>query len=227
MNRLKKVVVNVKKIKGHTGYDIVINDDSASVQNYLDAFNRAIIELPISRVRTNQKDCKGCDLCCAERAPLTWIDVINLKTALKLKREPLNRVLKNISYIVVDGPVVDIMMRRGKDNKCIFLDRQNKLCKIYHFRPLVCQVFICAPGSNAARWLWEIIVNQGEDELVRRWLLDARSKKTLPVFDKGFRPRPKISDWHPTAFAGKKSYREVLIKNICPPELWSLIRNNY
>jgi len=223
---MSKVEVAVKKFQGANGYDIAVKAGDASVQDYLDALNKAIEVLPLSRARDDRKDCPGCDLCCAERAPLTWIDAVNLKVPLGIKETAfdLPEMLKHAGYIVVDGPVVDIMLRRGKDNKCIFLNRKDKLCTIYPHRPLVCQAFICAPGTGRAKWLWEVVVNQGEDELVRQWLLQAGKKEGGPVYDEGYRPRPRLADWQPNAFTGKNSYREVLIKDVCPPKLWKLLR---
>lgn len=214
----RKVLVGIYQCQGESGYDIAINDREATVQDYLDALNKAIAELPLTRARAQRSACAGCDLCCAERAPLTWIDILQLSVG---KRDfSLGGLLRKVAYIVVDGPVVDIMLRRGKDGKCIFLDRTSRLCGIYSRRPLVCQVFICAPATGRARRLWEITVNKGEDELVRRWLGEALTKGYTPCFDEGYNPCPRLEDWVPTPYTGKTSYREVAIKELVPRGLW-------
>lgn len=222
----QKVQITVVKFGRENGYDVKINDEYASVQDYLNALNKAIETLPLTRARSGRKDCAGCDLCCAERAPLTWIDVINLKRHFNIKERhfDIQALLKKIGYTVIDGPVVDIMLRRGKDNKCIFLHKEKKLCNIYQFRPLVCQAFICAPSTRRAIWLWELVVNKGEDELVRRWLLEAQRTGRNLIYDKGYNPGPCLSDWEPTPFSNKYSYREVLLKDLCSQKLWKLLK---
>jgi len=217
-----KVEVTLTKFKGANGYDIRVRQEDATLQDYLDALNRSIEILPLSRARARRNHCAGCDLCCAERTPLTWIDVIGLKKAMKIKVKgiPVTKILRQAGYIMVDGPVVDIMLRRGKDDKCIFLNRDTGLCTIYPFRPMVCQAFICAPATPRAKKLWEAAVNQGEDELVKMWLTECRAEGKKPVYDQGYQPRPNIRDWAPNAFTGKHAYGQILIKDICTPKLW-------
>jgi len=215
-----KVLVTPKRFGNKWGYDLAVTDSRASVQDYLNALNRVIEEFPLSRGRKKVRACAGCDLCCAERAPLTWIDVLRLQEYLGFADLSLQEVLDKVGYIVVDGPVVDIMLRRDSDERCIFFNRQNRLCTIYPARPLVCQTFICCPGTRRAAGVRETVVNCGEDELVRRWLMQAREKGEKPGIHEGHRPSPRLVDWPPNGFSGKKHYRQVLLKEICPPETW-------
>ncbi len=214
------VQVLAKMFGKRMGYDVVVRDGGASVQDYLDALNGAIEELPLSRGRRKTAACRGCDLCCAERAPLTWVDVLNLEKHLKTGRLSLQQLLDRVGNILVDGPVVDITLRRNEDGSCIFLDRESRLCSVYPARPLVCQTFICCPASRRAARMRDLVVNSGEDELVRRWLLHSGKKGEEPAFHEGYRPRVRIEDWRPNAFTGKKHYRRVLLKELCPPDLW-------
>lgn len=226
--RLKKKVLVLTVRYGHEiGYDVQVNDDYASVQDYLDALNDGIGRLSLTRARNSVDFCAGCDLCCSERAPLTWIDVVNLNMLLN-DGQPISNLqdlLGKISYIAIDGPVIDIMLRREQDNRCIFLNKEKKTCSIYQHRPLVCQAFICAPSSYRASWVWEEIVNKGEDELVRKWLLECRSQGRKPVYNRGNNVSYRFSDWKPNPFSGKDSYGEIMIKDLCPPRLWKLLRD--
>ena len=220
MKKTNAVQVLLQNFNGDYGYDLVVTDDSATIQDYLDALNYAIEKYTLTRGRKKVALCQGCELCCAERAPLTAIDLSNIKDYLKVCDESLQKTLDRIGYIVVNGPAVDITLRRGEDERCVFLGRKNKLCSIYSARPLVCQTFICCPSSIKAARLREIIVNYGEDELVRQWLVQASEKGDPPGFHEGFRPKINIKDWKPNVFSAKRNYREVTIKEISPPNLW-------
>ena len=220
MNRTNAVQVLLQNFDNAYGYDLTVTDESATVQDYLDALNHAIEEYSLTRSRKKVSSCQGCELCCAERAPLTAIDLFNIKAYLKVSDETLQKTLDQIGYVVVNGPAVDITLRRGEDERCVFLGRKNKLCSIYSARPLVCQTFICCPSSTKAARLKEIIVNYGEDELVRQWLVQASEKGGAPGFHEGIRPKINIKDWKPNVFSAKRNYREVTIKEISPPNLW-------
>ncbi|BAF58735.1 MAG: YkgJ family cysteine cluster protein [Pelotomaculum sp.] len=201
------------------GYDLVVKDEAASVQDYLDAVCRIIREYPLSRTRKKAPSCAGCDLCCKERAPLTWIDVLNLRKYLKMDKAALQEFLDLAGYILVDGPAVDITLRRT-GRGCVFLNRQSRLCSVYPARPLVCQTFFCCPVSRRAAGLRQYVVNAGEDELVRQWLLQAGKRGGAPAFHEGYRPKLRLGDWQPNAFTGREHYRQVLLKELCPPRLW-------
>ncbi|MCF8010737.1 MAG: YkgJ family cysteine cluster protein [Clostridiales bacterium] len=226
---MNKVNINIVKFKGKTGYDVKVRDVHAAVQDYLDALNYAIDYSPVDRLRApGRNTCAGCDLCCRERAPLTWIDVLNLRKLLESDDAAfdIQRILKKIAYISVDGPVVDIILLRRKDNKCIFLDRESSLCSIYKYRPMVCQLYICSPATQRAKRLWEVIVNTGEDELVRNWLLHIQRTGQKMLFNEGCKPCPRLDDYKPTVFKGKNSYKDILIKDVCPPKLWKALLGN-
>lgn len=228
----RRVIVEPVKISGVLGYDLWVADDMATVQDYLNALNEAIRRIPFYRSRSNRRRCKGCDRCCAERIPLTWIDVCMLKRALPSNgwetggRGEVGQIIRRVGYVTVIGPVVDITLRRDEDGCCIFLDRQRRICKVYRFRPLVCQTFICCPSSQRAVKLRETVVNKGEDELVRQWLLEARKLGTAPLYDEGRKPRPNLKDWPPTPFTGKEEYRQILLRDVCSPVLWRKLRRN-
>ncbi len=208
----QKIAVFPRFFSGARGYDLLIRDPGASVQDYLDALNPAIESLPLQRTRRAAQNCRGCEGCCAERAPLTVIDFWRLREAVGEKSP--EAFFNRYTTVIVQGPVVDIVLRRDEDGRCAFLDRKTKLCRIYGARPFVCQTFVCSPASRRALALREAVVNSGEDELVRLWF------RTGAIIHQGQDPRPNRKDWPPTPFAGKKRYREVLLREVLPAPLW-------
>lgn len=222
MLKAGKVVVLPKQFGKTTGYDLVVTGRQASVQDYLDALNRAVEVLPLSRSRKKTAGCAGCDLCCGERAPLTWPDMLRIEKHLGFSGD-LQHLLDRVGNIAVDGPVVDITLRRGEDGRCSFLDRERRLCTIYPARPLVCQTFICCSGTSRAAGVRKWVVNLGEDELVRQWLKRAVEEGLEPLYHEGRRPGLRLDDWRPNAFSGKKKYRQVLLREILPAGLWKQV----
>lgn len=211
------------KYGGRLGYDLAVTGEGATVQDYLDALCAAMEKEPFYRAKNAGGRCEGCPLCCAERAPLTYIDVLRLMGYTGFSGGLL-RFLDQSAFVVASGRVVDIVLRRGEDDFCIFLNRKNCLCAVYPARPLVCRTYICSPLSRRAAKLKELVVNAGEDELVRRWLEEGCREGRRPVPHAGVRPRPRLSDWEPNAFTGRSCYREVLLKEICPPAFWRELR---
>ncbi len=204
---------------GRLGYDLAVTGEGATVQDYLDALGAAIKKVPFYRAKNAGGRCFGCPLCCAERAPLTYIDVLRLKSYTGFSGD-LGQFLDRAAFIVANGRAVDIVLRRREDGFCLFLDEKSFLCTVYPVRPLVCQTYICGPLSRRAAKLKELVVNAGEDELVRCWLTEACREGKRPVPHAGVRPRPRLSDWEPNAFTGRKDYRDVLLREICPPAFW-------
>lgn len=203
------------KLQGVIGYDVVITNNSATVGDYINALDELIISGDLFRSRDNVRCCTGCDLCCRERAPLTWIDVLTLARGLGLTTEPLGPILDKVGKITIAGPVVDIVLRRNSSGNCGLLNPQTKLCRVYQFRPLACRTFICCPTTRRADQLREVVINKGEDELVRRWIEGLKAA--------GERAGNHLSpeDYPQSAFAGKSKYDDVLLSELCSPVLWS------
>ncbi len=214
-----KVEIAVRKIKG-LGYDVIVRDPGASVEDYLTALDRAIAEAGLYRARApGRTGCHGCDRCCAERLPLTWIDYLNLRAAAA-PDAGLEAFLSVYGHVLVDGPAVDITLAADPAGRCCFLDPDRKICRVYPARPLTCRTYVCCPSTTRARRLRAVLVNRGEDELVRQWLLAAHRRSKPPLIHEGFRPRPRLADWPPTPFSGHTTYREVPLQAVCPPNLW-------
>jgi len=204
-------------IKGRAGYDILVNDPEATVQDYIDALERFIEENTCYRSRVpDLASCYSCDLCCRERIPVTLVD------AVRLSDRGLQETVANLLHVFVDGRVVDITMGLDETGRCIFLDRGKRLCTAYQKRPLVCRTFICCPSTRKARQLREEIVNAGEDELVRAWF-GIKGKNRSPIIHEGVAPRPHPADYAKTAFYGVDEYSRVKLKKVCSPGLWNML----
>lgn len=203
------------KLQGVIGYDVVITNNSATVGDYINALDELIISGDLFRSRDNVRCCTGCDLCCRERVPLTWIDVLTLARGLGLTTEPLGPILDKVGKITIAGPVVDIVLRRDSSGNCGLLNPQTKLCRVYQSRPLVCSTFICCPTTRRADQLREVVINKGEDELVRRWI------EGLKASGERAGSHLCLEDYPPSAFAGKSKYDDVLLSGLCSPALWS------
>ncbi|WP_170157690.1 YkgJ family cysteine cluster protein [Thermodesulfitimonas autotrophica] len=207
------VKVLLQRFGAAQGYDLVITAKRATVQDYLDALNRAFTGLELTRVRRPEvRACRGCDRCCAERAPLTIIDSFLLSRVTGCSS--LSEFLSRYGYVAVTGPVVDITLRRLDDGYCIFLDRQARTCRVYPVRPFVCQTFFCCPATGRALAVREAVVNSGEDELVRRWL------KTRRVVHYADRPHVNPRDWLKNPFTGRWRYDAVRLRALLPGRLW-------
>jgi len=211
-------------VYGQKGYDLEVADPQATVGDYLAALNQYILRENCSRQRAPKtKACAGCDRCCAERIPLTAVDLLNLSRATE--EESWARLLGRHTFISVEGPVVDITLRREADGRCSFLDPLTGRCRIYCHRPLVCQTFICCPVTLRAQEVREQVVNLGEDEAVRRWGELAGPEGTPPVheaLDFAFDPQ----DYPPNAFTGRLDFNEIKVRDLVTPDLWQRLKPN-
>lgn len=224
--KIQKVEAKLIQIndKGHfrgNGLDIIINHDEASVADYCSEVEEFILAGGYDRERSQVTCCEGCDTCCRERIPLTAVDAFLLwqHAASDLS---LTRFLQRYAYVTVDGRVVDIALAQNSSGKCVFLDYEQQKCLHYQARPLVCRSYICTPMSTRARQLRDVLVNSGEDELVRQWCtLD--NGKPGPVHE-ALEPELRQEDWLPGSWSGKTDYRQVLIKDVVSPSLWEKLR---
>lgn len=236
-----KVSVKEERFKsGEKGYSVAVLAEDASVQDYLDALNQGILTLDLFRVRgSHNHGCKGCDACCAERMPLTLVDLIILAESPVVSEwikqrgldpgdweQVLMALVRRFCRVYAHGSTVDITLALAEDGKCPFLDRKTGTCGSYDFRPLVCQAYICCPVSGDALSLRESVVNAGEDEFVRRWLSCASDNDLDFWFHEGDDPQVNPEDWKPGPFTGKESYAEVLLKDVVSEELWRRLKQD-
>lgn len=225
----KSVQIFSKQFKAGAGYDLRIVDETATIMDYLDAINAFIDDKNLLRGE-RLTACKGCDGCCWERLPLTYIDVLKLlqappvQTALTDEQPLLTEFLAKFAYVYVEGPAVDITFGHKPHGACLWLDEARSSCRHYAWRPLVCQSFICSPSSKNAKELRSAIINQGMDELVRQALLTADAAALPLVIHDAYNPSIDPTDWPENPFSGKTAYDQVLLRDLCTVELWRNLR---
>lgn len=73
--------------------------------------------------------CKRCSYCCTLRVKLGLFDILRIMKSSYKRREYIEKDYKG-------KPV--IKMIKGD---CFFLDRKNKKCKIYEYRPKTCKIY--------------------------------------------------------------------------------------
>jgi Fe-S-cluster containining protein len=207
------------ELEGIIGYDLEILNSQATIQDYLDGLNRYIEAGEFTRGRSTVKECAGCDGCCAERIPLTNIDIFRLRQIPGVSGNNLTEILSYCAQIDLEPPLVDILLKRDEAGTCIFLYKDAKRCKNYVHRPLVCQTFICCPTTERAQALRSLIVNSGEDELVRLWLMESFLNEKLLTHN-NMLTKLKWTDWEENLFTGKVNYDQILIKDLCSEKLW-------
>jgi Fe-S-cluster containining protein len=214
--------------RGKLGYDIRLNHPEATVEDYRQALNRWLDTARWYRSRHPEiNDCAGCDRCCQERIPLTVVDLDKLRLNLSSPPKSVLKAVERWGHTAVQGPVADITLKRQANGACLFLDPLTFRCKIYAFRPLVCETFICCPSTLRAQQLREAVVNRGEDELIRQWLLALSAKgvniEQNPPVDAGRKLQLSLKDWPATPFSGGRNFSEVRLKDLCEPDLWRIL----
>ena len=131
----------------------------------------------------------------------------------------LDEFFKRFTYVAVSGRAVDISLSRKPDERCLFLDKESKRCLQYEKRPFVCRTYLCTNYSRRLTRLRGAIVNSGEDELVRLWLLTATNDKY--IMHEALEPAINPADWPENVWTGKQHFDEVIIKDIVSPALWA------
>jgi len=224
-----KVHIFSRRFKKSAGYDLLVRDESAAVQDYLDAINAYIEDENLTRGE-NLKVCKGCDGCCRERLPLTHIDVLKMLQAPGVQdtlaggRPPLLEFLAKFAHVYVEGPAVDIIFGRELHGACVWLKEAAGCCENYAWRPLVCQSYVCSPSSGKAKEIRSAIINQGMDELVRQAILTAGKAGVPLIMHEAYDPSVSLEDWPENPFSGKINYGEILLRDLCSDVLWNELR---
>ena len=199
------------------GCDVRVLDPQATVADLMDALDEF--------AAGHLADCKGCDGCCQERAPLLSADVPALAEMLSGNSAwPAHAVVAAFGLLQVDDGVSDVMLRRDADGVCARLDRENRCCTIWPRRPFVCRSHFCLPRSDSLERLRQDIANLGLNELTRL-LLAEEAIGAPPVDGDRLAERLNGDDYPPNAFSGKTDYRDILLKDCADSELWQELRS--
>ncbi|MCL2496819.1 MAG: hypothetical protein FWF04_05325, partial [Clostridiales bacterium] len=103
------------------GHDIRIRDKEATVGDVLEALT--------AFAHQHLYECRGCDGCCYERAPLASPDISILAALTPTSPNPTQAVCRAFADITIDqAGIVDITLKRGEDGACIFLNKEGKYC---------------------------------------------------------------------------------------------------
>ncbi|MGI6361328.1 MAG: YkgJ family cysteine cluster protein [Bacillota bacterium] len=192
------------------GYQIKILDEAATISDYLEAL-RLFAEQTLA-------DCKGCDGCCFERAPLTILDVDRLAKLCPDSNYPAHQVVKYFGelHTFSDG-ALDITLRRPHGQACLLLDQKNKCCSQHQARPFVCRSHFCLPPDATVHELRSLITNFGLDALIVQLYEEekAGAAKILPDL--------QIEDYQNSPLIGKTQAEQVLIKAISPASFWETV----
>jgi len=195
--------------------DVRIADQRATLADFLE-------ELDAFAAR-HLADCRGCDACCQERAPLIAADVPALASLLPASPFPAHQVCAAFARISVDeNGAADIILKRNSGNACDFLDPKGRLCREHPSRPFVCRSHFCLPRSGRIGRLRESIVNHGENELTRLLLAEEA------IGAASLTPRPLAqlldpADYQESPQRDRRRYRDILIKDNVSAELWSAL----
>lgn len=197
------------------GMDMRVTDDSVDLAEWLtelEAFAAAHLA-----------DCRGCDACCQERAPLIAADIAALSALLPHTDFPAHSVCAAFGVLSVDeNGVADIILKRDSGNACIFLDSEQRCCKQHGARPFVCRSHYCLPRSQQIEQLRETVVNDGENELLRLLLLE--EERGAPPLECGpLADRLDIADLANNAQQGCAAYGDIRLREALGPALWRQI----
>jgi len=194
------------------GHDIRILDEKATVAD--------VVEALAAFARQRLYDCRGCDGCCYERAPLTSPDISALAALTPNGSNPAQAVCRAFAEISTDQTgIVDITLKRDADGACIFLDKESKNCANWPARPFVCRSHFCLPKSERLQKLREEITNRGENELIRL-LLAEQAAGAPPMLPRSLR----AADYPPDAAFANNHWENVAVKDIVPQKLWMELR---
>jgi len=199
-------------------YDVQILQPEATVGDYLQALQEF-------QART-LADCKGCDGCCHERAPLTIADWQLAQPAGQnepgqtpgLTDEALAAWLLKWGELHFYGQAIDLTLPRTPAGACRFLDERQKCCAVHPQRSFTCRTHCCLPKTERAEALRAALINAGEDELVRRLLQIAPDKRPWADRLAGCR----LEDYAPNAFSAlpPADWPKARLQALLDAELW-------
>lgn len=229
-----KIKFEIQDIKGKKGLRLIVLDPTASVQDLLDAIQPFSDEVSIHKdyLEDGHGTCRGCQVnCCRESFVIP--DIISFHGLLDYLQ------LTAVDFLdgYFDAHKVKNGLPRLISGPCIFL--KEDICSVYPYRTLICQLYICTPMTGDTEELVYSVVGAGIGELIR----NGREQAFLPAwpdenncgwqlssaltgYDRIF--VKLLEQWvdHPAnPFRDAKSYAEVKLKAVCPPDTWLRLLN--
>lgn len=196
--------------------DVRVMDENATLADLLAALDAFAAE--------RFADCRGCDGCCHERAPLIAADLPALAALLPAAEAPAHAVCAAFASLTVDkNGAADITLQRTPGGACRFLHLEEKYCRIWPSRPFVCRSHFCLPRSVRFSDLRESIVNSGENELTR--LLLAEEAIGAPPLSAPLAAQLDPTDYPRTSVSDQLSYAALRLRDCVPGELWQRLRS--
>ena len=199
------------------GCDVRILTEDATVADFLQAVD--------DFAAAHLAECKGCDGCCRERAPLIAADIPALAALLPSTDFPAHAVCDAFAELkVAEDGAADITLRRTEEGACCFLHAKEKYCTQWPSRAFVCRSHFCLPRSPRFQQLREDIVNMGENELTR--LILAEEANAAPPLDGiPLKNRLDPADYPENGQSNKRSYGQILLRQCVTAKFWKQLQH--
>ena len=193
------------------GCDVRILSQDASIADFLTALDNFATE--------HLADCRGCDACCQERAPLIAADVPLLASLLPENPYPAHAVCAAFATLTVEQGVADIILRRDHNSFCNQLNQAGRFCNIWPQRPFVCRSHFCLPRSHRFEQLRSSIVNMGENELTRLLLAEEHTGAAA-IASTGLAYMLREEDYPENGQSGRNAYTQIRLRDCVDDALW-------
>lgn len=202
--------------EGSFGYDLQILDESATVGDYL-----AAVEAFQAKTMA---DCFGCDGCCHERVPLMLCDFYYSRYFAEGGRSLAQWLERSGARLEFCGEAVDLQLARKPNGACFYLDEEQKCCAAHMYRTFACRSHCCLVKSERAEAIRALIINSGEDELVRRLLQELSAEQKPDFLPEQNRLQNVLpEDYLPNGFTplAGEDWRKAKLADFADSELWA------
>lgn len=201
--------------EGLFGYDLQVLDENATVGDYLNA-----VEEFQSKTMA---DCYGCDGCCHERVPLMLCDFYFSEYYEAGGQKLSEWLCQTNARLEFFGEAVDLQLARRPNGSCARLNEEAKCCATHKYRTFACRSHCCLPKSDRAEALRAVIINSGEDELIRCLLAEIRGEGKQDFLPNEERLAQVLAeDYAENGFSkmAGEDWRDALLRNFADENLW-------
>lgn len=200
---------------GIFGYDIQVLQEDATVGDYLAAVEDF-------QAKT-MADCYGCDGCCHERVPLMLSDFYFSSYYEQGGKSLAEWLQTSGAKLEFFGEAVDLQLKRKSNGACALLNEDEQCCSAHKNRTFACRSHCCLPKSDRAEKLRAVIINSGEDELVRRLLAELAASGSLDFLPNEDRlSKVMAEDYAPNGFSklAGEDWRTAKLCDFADSGLW-------